>query len=347
MIYKNIAFMLIFILSQEIFASTEEKVIVYNWPDYIPENVLDNFTKETGIKVEYSTYKNNHVMYTRLKLLNGRGYDVVVPSTDLVGKMRAEGLIQPLHYEWLENIQKLDPLLMNKSYDPENKFSLPYLWGSTGIVVDTEKFDSEKITSWADLWQRQLPDELVIIDDFREVFHAALKLNKYSNNTTDSDEIRQSYTDLKKIMPRIKGITSDPLEGLESGEIQLGITWNGDVAIAQKNRPSLKYIYPEEGASFWIDSFVIPSRSSNVKNAHKFIDYMLRPDVAALCVEELGYATPVLEAKKMLSQEIVNNPIIFPPEEIMEKAEFQVNLDFETLKLYRILWDKLKGTRSK
>jgi len=324
-------------------AEFEEKVIVYNWENYIPEGVLDEFTKETGIKVEYSTYDNNETMYARLKILKGRGYDVIVPSTNLVARMRDDGLLQPIDFSLLENTKDLNPSLLNKSYDPGNKFSIPYLWGTTGIALDKNVIAKDSVMQWADLWHKKWRGKILLTDDMREVFHIALKAKGYSTNTESPDEIRQAYKDLRKLMPSVKVFSSDPRPEFESGNVALGAIWNGEMVLAKEKRPSLEYVYPKEGASFWIDSFVIPSRASNVINAHKFIDFMMRPEVAARAVKDLGYATPILSAVESLDKETRNNPSIFPPQKILSNAEFQLGVSDETTKLYELLWEKLKS----
>lgn len=321
----------------------KEKVIVYNWSDYIPQQVLDSFTKETGIEVNYSTYDNNETMYMRLKLLRGRGYDVVVPSTNLVQRMARDGLLQQLDFELLDNFKNIDKSLLNKNYDPDNQFSIPYLWGTTGIAVNTEAIDPAQITSWSDLWDKKWKSKLVLLDDMRDVFHIALKAEKYSTNTSDADEIRLAYEKLSRLLPNTKKFSPAPLEDFTKGDADLGMSWNGDVFAAREDMPKLKYIYPKEGVSLWVDSFVIPTRATNVENAHAFINYMMRPEVAALCTEELGYATPNFNGRMLLDEAVRNDPVIFPPQELLNNTEFQQDVSDEALKLYQAYWDKLKA----
>lgn len=319
-----------------------DKVIVYNWLDYIPDGVLDEFTKETGIKVEYSTFDSAEVMYARLKLLKGRGYDVLLPPTHLVSRMRDEGLLHPLDHSQLENFKHLDPLLLNQSFDPKNAYSIPFLWGSTGIGFDSAKIDGDNIKKWADLWQKRWHEKLLLTDDMREIFHIALKMNGYSTNTTNPDEIKQAYEKLRQLMPNVKLISVDPNDDLKTGKADIGILWNGEIASLQAEIPTMQYIYPHEGASFWMDSFVITSRSQNVENAHKFIDFMQRPEIAARCVTDLGYASPNLAAKKLLDKSILKNPTIYPPANVMATLEFKKDVG-KTMDLYELYWGKLKG----
>lgn len=332
---------LLLVASGTLFAS--EKVVVYNWAEYIPEGALEDFTKETGIAVEYSTYDNNETMYSKLKLQNGKGYDIVVPSTYLVSKMRDEGLLHEIDHSKLSNLANLSANLMDKEYDPGNKYSIPYLWGSTGIGVNSEEIDPTSITAWADLWKPQWKGKLLLIDDVREAFHMALKKNGFSTNTTNPDEIKTAYEDLKALMPNVRVFNADaPREPFLAGDVNLGMLWSGEAKMAQDENPAIKYIFPSEGAGFWIDSFAIPAGAENVENAHKFIDYMLRPEVAKSVVEELGYSTPNAKVRDLVDEETRNNPIIFPPDDVMEKGEFQKDVG-DAMKLYNAYWEKLKS----
>jgi spermidine/putrescine transport system substrate-binding protein len=320
-----------------------ESVIVYNWSDYIPEQVLTSFTEETGIKVHYSTYDNNEAMYMRLKLLRGRGYDVIVPSTNLVNRMAREGLLQPLEPELLDNFKNLDPSLLNKAYDPDNEFSIPYLWGTTGIAVNTATVDIKNITSWSDLWHRRWKGKLILLDDMRDVFHIALKAGRHSTNSNNSDEIRQAYERLARLLPNINKFSPAPIDEMTVGNSDIGVSWNGDVYAARDITPGLEYIYPQEGVSLWLDSFVIPARARNVENAHAFINYMMRPEVAALCTQELGYATANAAGRQLLDESVRNDPVIFPPPELLNNTEFQQDVSDQAMQLYEVYWNKLKA----
>lgn len=320
------------------------KVVVYNWSEYIPEGVLEAFTKETGIEVQYSTFENNEIMYSKLQLQKGKGYDVVVPSTYFVSKMREEKLLQPIDKKRLSNFKHLDPNMLDKLYDPGNAYSIPYLWGSTGIGVNTDAIDPADITAWNDLWDPKWHGKLLLTDDVREVFHMALKTLGYSTNTSKPEEIKQAYEKLTKLMPNVLVFNADaPREPFLAGDVNLGMIWSGEVSMAREEMPDLAYIYPKEGASFWIDSFVIPSGAENVENAHKFIDYMLRPEVAKLAVEEIGYATPNLTARGMLDESIRNDPVIFPPAEVVSAGEFQKDIGSRAMELMNSYWEKLKA----
>lgn len=318
------------------------KLVVYNWAEYIPDGVLADFEKETGIKVEYSTYENNEVMYSKLKIQKGKGYDIVVPSTYLVSKMRDEGLLQKVDKTKLSNFKNLMPDLLNKPYDPNNDYSVPYLWGSTGIGVNSEEIDPSTVSKWADLWDTKWKNKLLLVDDVREAFGMALQKNGHSVNTKNPDEIKQAYEDLQKLMPNVRVFNADaPREPFLAGDVNLGMIWSGEANMAQKENDKIQYIYPKEGSGFWVDSFTIPAGAENVENAHKFIDYMLKPEVGKKVVEQLGYSTPNKEVKALVETKLQNNPIIFPPSDILSKAEFQQDVG-DAIKLYNDYWEKLK-----
>ena len=323
-------------------AHASGKVVVYNWSEYVPEEVLEQFTEETGIEVVYSTYESNEVMYAKLQLQNNAGYDVVFPSTYYVSKMAREGRLLPLDPAKLPNMRHLDPKLLDKDYDPGNRYSLPYFWGSTGIGLNPEEIEPGSVHSWQQLWDPQYQRSLLLTDDVREVFHVALSINGHSPNTTDPVEIEQAYELLKGLMPNVLVFNSDaPREPFLAGDVDLGMIWNGEVIMARDEGVELEYVYPDEGAVFWVDSFVIPAGAENVDEAHAFIDFMLRPEVAQACVEYVGYATPNLAAIELLDEETRNDPVIFPSAEIVANGEFQTDVG-DAIELYNRYWEMLK-----
>lgn len=320
-----------------------EKVVIYNWTEYIPEDVLQAFTKETGIQVEYATYESNEAMYSKLKLLDGKGYDVVVPSTFYVEKMRKEGLIQSIDKSLLSNYGNLDESLLNKPYDPNNAYSVPYLWGSTSIAINGDDVDAAAITRWADLWKPEYAGKLMIMDDVRDNFYVGLRVAGFENNTVNEDEIRAAYEKLKELWPSIKMINSDsPKSPLIRGEVSIGAIWNGEAYMAQAELPNLAYVYPEEGAVLWVDSFVIPKGAANVANAHKFIDFMLRAESAKAAIEELGYAAPNTAAMPLLDEALRNNKMVFPDKTDIDKGSYHQDLGDAVL-IYEKYWELLKA----
>jgi spermidine/putrescine transport system substrate-binding protein len=319
-----------------------EKVYVYNWTEYIPESVLAQFTDETGIEVVYTTYESNETMYAKLKLVKEDGYDVVVPSTYFVSKMGREGLLQPLDHAVLPNKKDLDARLLDKPYDRGNVYSIPYMWGSTGIAYNSSVIPEGEVTSWKDLWNPKYKGKLLLQDDMREVFHMALKIQGRSSNTTDPKEIESAYLMLKDLMPNVLLFNSDsPRLPYLAGEVNVGMIWNGEAWMAQQENDKIRYVYPREGANLWVDSFVIPKTARNVGNAHAFINFMMKPEVAKECVEANGYATPVTTALPLLEENVRTSPTVFPAAEIINNGEFQADVG-EALSIYQQYWEKLR-----
>ena len=337
---KVVAGLTLSLAATTVFAA--EKVYVYNWTEYLPATVLEQFTRETGIEVIYSTYDSNETMYAKLKLVDKDGYDVVFPSTYYVSRMGNEGMLLPLDHSLLPNMQDIDASLLDKPYDKGNTYSIPYMWGSTGIAVNSDEVTDE-ITGWQDLWNPKFKGTLLLQDDMREVFHMALRIKGYSSNSRNPQEIEEAYTLLKELMPNVLLFNSDsPRLPYLAGEVNIGMIWNGELYMALEENPAMRYVYPKEGANFWVDSFVIPKQARNVKNAHTFINFMLRPDVAKVCVEENGYASPVKAVLPLLDEEIRSSATIFPPAEIVAAGEFQTDVG-DALPIYQKYWELLRA----
>lgn len=323
-------------------AAGAQVVNVFNWSEYIPQSVLDQFTKETGIEVVYTTYESNEAMFAKLKLLGGAGYDVVVPSVYLVGLLAENKLLAPIDKKKLGDLSMLDKAVMGQAFDPDNSLSIPYMWGGTGLVVNKKYVDPATITSWNDLLRPEFKGRVILSDDVRDSMGVALKAQGYSLNTTKESEIRAAYEWLKKLKPsvRVFDVTATK-QAFISEEVIAGICWNGDAYIAMQENPNLVFIYPKEGAILWMDSFVISAASKNVDNAHAFIRFMLRPEVAKQCVEEYNYTTPNVPARKLLDENMLKSRVMHPTEADLKNAEFTLAVG-EALPLYDKYWEMLK-----
>ncbi|MCA2019040.1 extracellular solute-binding protein [Vibrio tritonius] len=319
----------------------DNELYFYNWSEYIPQEVLQDFTKETGIKVIYSTYESNETMYAKLKT-QGTGYDLVVPSTYFVSKMRKEGMLREIDHTKLSHFKDLDPNYLNKSFDPANKYSIPYIWGATGIGVNKDFYDKTKFTSWGDLWDPKYKGQLLLMDDAREVFHIALSKLGYSPNTQDPKEIQAAYEELKKLMPNVLVFNSDfPANPYIAGEVSLGMLWNGSAYMARQEGAPVEIAWPKKGAIFWMDSLAIPSGAKHIEAAHKMIDFLLRPENAAKIAKEIGYPTPVKTAYKYLPKSFHEDSNIFPPQDVMDNGAWQDDVG-DKAELYEELFQKLK-----
>ena len=334
------------LLSGNAFAAEEKLLYLYNWSEYMPETVLEQFQKDTGIEVVYSTYDSNEAMYAKLRLLDStNSYDLAVPSTYYVSKMRREGLLAKIDKSRLKNFGNLDEKLINQPFDPDNSYSVPYLWGSTGIAVNTDKVKPGTISKWRDLWKPEFKDRLLLTNDTREVFHMGLRVLGYSGNDTNPAHIEAAYHELKKLVPNVRAYNSEaPRMPYLEGETDAGMIWNGEAYMARQENPAIEYIYPDEGVILWLDSLVIPGNARHVENAHKFIDFILRPEVAASISEEIGYASPNLAAVATLDEDVRNNRSVYPTAADLKNSEFQTDVG-ESITVYQKFWERLKTSR--
>lgn len=323
-------------------ADNSNTLYFYNWTEYVPPGLLEQFTKETGIKVIYSTYESNESMYAKLKTWKDGAYDLVVPSTYFVAKMRNEGMLQKIDKSQLSN---LDPDLLNKPFDPDNNYSIPYIWGATAIGVNTDEIDVKSVTRWADLWKPEYKQSLLLTDDAREVFQMALRKLGYSGNTRDPEQIKAAYLELKKLMPNVLAFNSDnPGNPYMEGEVNLGMLWNGSAYVARQAGTPLAIVWPEEGGIFWMDNLAIPANAKNKAGALKLINFLLRPDVAAKVAETIGYPTPNLAAKALLPPAVTNDPSLYPPADVIKHGEWQDDVGDASLQ-YETLFQQLKAGR--
>lgn len=319
-------------------AEENKELVFMNWGPYINSSLLEQFTKETGIKVIYSTYESNETLYAKLKTHN-QGYDLVVPSTYFVAKMRDEGMLQKIDKSKLTNFSNLDSNYLDKPYDPNNEYSIPHVVAVTGLAVNTDMYDAEEFTSWADLWKPELAGQLMLMDDTREVFHIALRKLGYSGNSTDKKQIDEAYAELQKLMPNVLLFNSDnPGAPYMSGEVGLGMLWNGSAAAAQKEGVPLKLVFPKEGGIGWVDNFAISSGAKNVDAAHKMIDFLLRPEIAEQISKDAGYLTGV----KASNEKFKDVPALFPSQEDLDRVEWQDSVGDKTA-IYEDYFIKLKA----
>ncbi|QTF08206.1 spermidine/putrescine ABC transporter substrate-binding protein PotD [Brenneria izadpanahii] len=315
----------------------------YNWTEYVPPGLLEQFTKETGIKVIYSTYESNESMYAKLKTYQDSAYDLVVPSTYFISKMSKEGMLQKIDTSKLSNFHNLDPNLLHKSFDPNNDYSVPYIWGATAIGVNRDVIDPASVTSWADLWDTKYKNSLLLTDDAREVFQIALRKLGYSANTTDPQQIEAAYKELQKLMPNVLAFNSDnPGNPFMEGEVNLGMVWNGSAYVARQAGTPLDIIWPKEGGIFWMDSLAIPANAKNVDGALKMINFLLRPEIAAQVAETIGYPTPNLAAKKLLPAEVSGDKTLYPDEAVINQGEWQNDVGSAST-LYETYFQQLKA----
>jgi spermidine/putrescine transport system substrate-binding protein len=335
---------LIMLLFLPCFAVAEEKVLnIYAWANEIPDFVVHEFEKETGIKVHLATYESNEIMYSKLRTLKRQTYDLVQPSSYFVDRMRRQNMLTPLDKTKLPNWRYLNPEFLHPSYDPESKFSVPYVWGATGMFYNDQYFPKNSVPKWTDLWNEKYKDQLLLLDDTREVFSMALMSLGYSANDSDPEHIKKAFLKLKELMPNVKVFASDIVVAMIADEdATIGMAWNGDIFKAQLENPHIHFVYPEEGFTIWVDNFVIPKNAPHRDAAHRFINFTLRPDIAKEIVFAIRYGTANLAAQNALPEDIRKNPLIYPSHEVLRRGQFQRDLNEHTLELYEQYWDELK-----
>lgn len=326
-------------------ADNSKTLYFYNWTEYVPPGLLEQFTKETGIKVIYSTYESNESMYTKLKTYKDGAYDLVVPSTYFVAKMRHEDMLQKIDKSKLSHFSNLDPNLLHKPFDPENDYSVPYIWGATAIGINGDEITPGSVTSWRDLWKPEYKNSLLLTDDAREVFQIAHSKLGYSANTTNPQEIEEAYKELQALRPNILAFNSDnPANPFMEGEVNVGMIWNGSAYVARQSGLNIEVIWPSEGGIFWMDSLAIPANAKNPEGAHQLINFLLRPEIAAQVAQAIGYPTPNLAAKALLPAEIANDKSLYPDDETIHKGQWQDDVGDSSV-LYERYYQKLKAGR--
>lgn len=318
-----------------------KNLYVYNWGDYIDESVLDDFKKEYGIKVIYETFTTNEEMLAKIKM-GGTDYDVIFPSEYMIEAMIREDLLLELDHSKLDQFKNIGDEFKNLEYDPNNKYSIPYFWGTMGIIYNKTKVDT-KIDSWEDLWDEKYKDDIIMIDSPRDTIGITLKKLGYSLNTRDKKELEEAKNALIEQKPLVKAYEVDNYKKMMiANEAAMSLAWSGDAMLLIENNPDLEYIIPKEGTNLWFDSMAIPKTSKRKKEAELFINYMLRPDVAKKCSEYVMYSTPNVEAIKLLPEEIRENNIAYPKGNIMEKGEVFIDLG-EFTREYDRIWTEIKS----
>ena len=323
-------------------AMADTSLNIYNWSEYLPPELITEFTKETNIKVNYSSFESNETMYAKLKMVDGKGYDLVFPSTYYVSRMGKEGLLAILDHAKITAYSDLDTSILNQSFDPNNQYSIPYMWGSTALGYNSDSIEPGLVTSWKDLWRPEFAQQILLTDDPRDVFGMALIINGHSVNSQDPAEIKQAYETLIPLAKNVLLFNSDaPHIPYIADEVSVGMQWNGTAVRAEKENPAIKFVYPSEGAIFWMDNMVIPAASTNKDAAYAFINFILRPENQARLVTEIGYAAPNLNVLSHLPDEFKNSQVIFPSEEVKNKGQFLEDVGSATA-IYQRYWMELK-----
>jgi spermidine/putrescine transport system substrate-binding protein len=314
----------------------EKELHIYNWSDYIAEDTVPNFEREFGVRVTYDTYESNEEMVAKL-LAGATGYDIVVPSGYIVPVLAGTNLIAPINRNYLPNFANLSPLFQDLPADPGNRYTVPWHWGTSGIAYRTDKV-SGPVDSWAIFQDPTYAGKMTMMDDSREVIGSQLRYRGHSLNSTDPGQLSQAKADAIIAKKQLRAYLSAPVKPqLISGDVWIAQLWNGDTAQAKTEQPNLGYVVPKEGCTIWTDSMCVPRSARNRRAAHEWINYILRPEVAAAISRVTGYGTPNAAAARMMK-----NPLPYPTESELARLEYPADLGKDTATWDRI-WTEIKS----
>jgi len=328
------------------------EITVYNWGQYIDDgtdgtlDVLAEFTKETGIKVNYLTYDSNESLYTKLKT-GGTTFDVIVPSDYMISKLKEEGMLEKLDFGNIPNYKYIDEAFKNQTYDPQNEYSVPYTWGTVGLIYNTKYVSASDASSWSCLWNANYAGKMLIFDNCRDSFAIAESMLGYSLNTEDSSELRACSDLLSTQKSLLQGYVMDQIfDKMERAEAWVAPYYAGDYLTMAEENPDLAFSFPKEGFNIFIDALCIPKGCQNKAGAEAFINFLCKPEISGQNLEYLGYSTPETEAKQYMSAEVTSSPIAYPDQETLARSESFSNLSVEATQEMNDLWLQVKTSGS-
>lgn len=322
--------------------ASSDTVTIYNWGEYIDPDLLAQFEDESGYRVVYETFDSNEAMMTKVEQ-GGTSYDIAVPSEYAIEKMKENDLLIPIDHSKIPNLVNIDPYFLDLSFDPKNEFSIPYFWGTVGIVFNPSLLDGQTFDSWEALWDPSLKGQVLLVDSAREVIGMGLNSLGYSLNSTDENELEEAFAKLNKLTPNVKAIIGDEVTQLMvNEEAPVALTWSGQAADMMWENEELDYAVPEEGSNLWFDNMVIPKTAANIEGAHAFINFMLDAEVAAQNADYVGYSIPNAAAMELMDEEVTSDERFYPTEETRDHLEVYNNLGLEMLGKYNELFLKFK-----
>ena len=327
-------------------SSHSDDLYVYNWGEYIDESVIDEFEAETGIHVTYDLFETNEEMYPVIEA-GGVNYDAVCPSDYMIQKMAENGLLAEINFDNVPNIKNIDQVYLEKSkaFDPDNRYSVPYTWGTVGIIYNVQKLEELGVpapTKWSDLWDERLKGEILMQDSVRDAFMVALKELGYSMNTTDEKELKNAASALTDQKLLIQAYVMDEIfDKMAGGEAALAPYYAGDAITMIGDNPDLAYSVPREGTNLFVDAMCIPKGAKNKEAAEMYINFMCETKTALRNIEYIGYSTPQKDVPQYLDPELAESPISYPSDEVLENTEAFIALPNSTTKLIDQLWTSI------
>lgn len=322
-------------------ANGGRKVYVYNWGEYIDPDLVKEFEAETGIEVIYSTFSTNEDLYVKFKN-GGAKYDLIFPSEYMLDKMRKEDMLEELDYSKIPNAKYIDSIYMNPSYDPDQKYSLPYFWGTLGILYNKKMVKYEP-DSWKDLWDQNYAGNIIMMDSSRDSLGVGLLLEGKSMNSQNMKDLDAAKKRLVDQYPLVYAYLIDQSKDIMiNNECAMAMMYSGEALAAMWENEDLDYAVPKEGSNIWLDLFAIPKGAENIDEAHAFIDFFLRPDIMARNAEWVGYSIPSEEAGKLLPEDVRNNPVAYPDTEVHKRLE-SFNDPGKFIDVYNEYWQDVKN----
>ena len=323
--------------------TTSSKTLnVFNYGDYINEDLIKKFEEETGIDVIYDTYESNETMYQKVRNSPGT-YDLIFPSDYMVEKMIKQDMLEKINFDNIPNYVHIGDEYKNLVYDPNNEYSVPYMWGTIGIIYNADNITDE-IDSWNDLWNEKYKGEIFMFDSIRDTLAISLVKLGYSLNSINEEELDKASQELVKQKPLVQSYVMDEVKDkMINGEANFATVYSGDAIYIQDEAPdlNLQYVVPKEGSNIWFDTMVIPKGAKHKEAAEAFINFLSDPENAKENVEYIGYATPNVSAYNLLDKETQEDETVYPPESVLEKCEIFRDLG-NNIKLYDDAWLKVK-----
>ena len=326
-------------------SASAEELTVFNWFDYIDPAVIDLFEEETGITVKYVNFTTNEEMYTKLEAGAGT-YDVIFPSEYMIERMIAHDMLEELDLSAMPNFANVMDRLKDPSYDPGNKYSVPYMWGTLGYLYNSEMVD-EELTSWSALFDEKYAGNVIMMNSMRDSIGLALKYLGYSMNTRSEAELNEAKDLLiKQKQDKIQCgyLLDETKDKMVGGEAAIGVVYSGDAQYAIEKNENLVYVIPEEGSNIWVDGMCIPKGSKNVEGAMKFIDFMCREDVAAMNFDYIYYCSPIQAVVDGLDEEEAAQSTINPSEDVVSRCEYFNDVE-DCMSLYENVWMEIRLAR--
>ena len=315
-------------------SSEQQQLFLFNWGNYIDPELIKEFEAETGIQVVYETFDSNDAMEAKLKQ-GGTRYDIVFPSESSITKLVNQNLLQKLDHSKIKGLENISPFLLNSPVDKGNQYTVPYFWGTVGIMVNTKYIDPESIQTWNDLWKEDFKNKVLVLDGNREALGMALQSLGYSLNSKNEDELLAAEQKLKELKPNVRAVLNEEIKTMmKLEEAPIGMGYSGDAAAVAEENPNVQYILPKDGSAVWTDNFAIAHTAVNIEGAYAFINFMLRPENAARNAEYVGYSTPNEKAKELMDPEVTSDETYYPSEEIINSLEHYEYLGNDLIQKY-------------